>query len=95
MIRPADLPVAPALQELKAILAADPLDLALSGGEDYELLATIPAVAVGQARDQLRERFGTSLTEIGEIREGEGLFAVDEAGSERPLEPKGWDHFAD
>ena len=95
VIRLADLPVAPALQELKGILAADPLDLALTGGEDYELLATIPAVAVGQARDQLRERFGTSLTEIGEIREGEGLFAVDEAGSERPIEPRGWDHFAD
>src|SRR6266540_1945780 len=71
-----------------------PLALALWGGEDYELLATLPAPAVSRAREQLGERFGTALTDIGEIREGEGLVAVDAEGTERPLEPKGWDHFA-
>ena len=60
-----------------------------------ELLATIPRDSVEPAGQALRERFGTPLTEIGEIREGSGLIAIGEDGSERDLEPKGWDHFAD
>jgi thiamine monophosphate kinase len=42
----------------------------------------------------LNDRFGTKLTDIGEIRKAEGLVAIDADGSERPLEPHGWDHFA-
>lgn len=93
-IRLGDVPVAAGLVELAAVLPIEPLDLALSGGEDYELLATLPAQSVGLARDQLQERFGTPLTDIGEIREGKGLIAVHPDGTEKPLEPKGWDHFA-
>ncbi|HEX6398977.1 MAG TPA: thiamine-phosphate kinase [Actinomycetota bacterium] len=68
------------------------LDEALGGGEDYELLATMPDdAAVSAARAQLRESFGVPLAAIGRIIE-EGLFAVDEDGRERELEPRGWDH---
>jgi thiamine-monophosphate kinase len=63
----------------------------LGGGEDYELLATLPdGPAVSGARAQLSEAFGVPLAEIGRIIEGE-LVAVD-GGEERPLEPEGWDH---
>jgi thiamine-monophosphate kinase len=86
------VPVASGLAELGELVPLDPLDLALHGGEDFELLAALPPEAVGSARDKLGERFGTGLTEVGEVTEG-GLMAVDEQG-ERPLEPRGWDHFA-
>src|SRR5947208_1191431 len=69
-IRLADIPVAGGLSELVDLVHIQPMDLALSGGEDYELLATLPPSAVSQAQDQLRERFGTPLTDIGEIQEG-------------------------
>jgi thiamine-monophosphate kinase len=88
------VPIAPELAPLAGILPIDPLHLALSGGEDYELLAALPIHAVEPARTMLRERFGTRLTEIGEVRRGEGLVALLEDGSERPLEPEGWNHFA-
>jgi thiamine-monophosphate kinase len=66
---------------------------ALAGGEDYELLATLPSAgAVDEARAELREAFGVSLTEIGGIIE-RGLVAVGDDGAERPLETDGWDHF--
>jgi thiamine-monophosphate kinase len=66
---------------------------ALSGGEDYELLAALPSTdAVAAARRQLADAFGVPLAEIGGIIE-EGLVAVDEHGEERPLEAEGWDHF--
>jgi thiamine-monophosphate kinase len=90
----ADVPVALTLKQLAdALPDLDPLALALGGGEDYELLATLPPEAVPSVEAKLAERFGTQLTEIGEIREGTGLVAVEADGTERPLEPKGWDHF--
>ena len=76
------------------MLEVDATALALSGGEDYELLATLPADAVDRAREDLRARFGVDLSEIGEIVEGSGVVAVDADGRTAPLEPSGWDHFA-
>jgi thiamine-monophosphate kinase len=76
--------------------AATPAE-ALGGGEDYELLATLPGdEAVQQAGDALREGYGVSLSDIGIIIEAtshEGLVAVDVDGTEHPLAIEGWDHF--
>jgi thiamine-monophosphate kinase len=93
-LRLADVPVAPELQDLKGVIPVDPLDLALSGGEDYELLATVRPGALEEAAAKVRDRFGTALTDIGEIRADGGVVAVESGGPERPLEPAGWDHFA-
>ena len=67
---------------------------ALGGGEDYELLATMPSeAAVADAARELAEVFATPLTAIGTITL-EGLEATDDLGVTRPLDPAGWDHFA-
>jgi thiamine-monophosphate kinase len=60
-------------------LGASALDLALHGGEDYALVA---------AGDQPIEGF----RRIGEVRTGRGLVLRCVTG-ERPLEPRGFDHF--
>jgi thiamine-monophosphate kinase len=89
------IPVAAAVRQFAVeVGGAEPIDLAMSGGEDYELLATLERGGVERARRKLEERFGVPLTDIGEITEGSGLVAVGTDGSERPLEPKGWDHLA-
>jgi thiamine-monophosphate kinase len=88
-----EVPVAAGLTQLADVAPVDPVRLALEGGEDYELLATMPVDRVAGATDLLSERFGTALTVIGEVREGEGLVARDRDGAELPLEPRGWDHF--
>lgn len=87
------VPVSQAMSELARLLKIDPLDLALHGGEDYELLAAVPPEAVEEARVRLKESLGTPLTEIGEIADG-AVVAVDADGVQRILEPRGWDHFA-
>lgn len=93
-LRLSDVPAAEALTSLAALLPeVDPLELALSGGEDYELVATMPRERVDEARYALRERFGVRLTAVGDIVEGSGLTAVEPDGTQRPLEPRGWDHF--
>ena len=67
-------------------------DEALGGGEDYELLATMPLERVASALEELHEVFGVALTAIGVIIEGD-VVGVGADGSEAPLEPRGWDHF--
>jgi thiamine-monophosphate kinase len=90
----ANVPVAPPLAAAADALSVDPLELAMSGGEDYELLATMPPTAVKAAGRELRSGFGVSLTQIGEIVEGAGMITVGPGGEERTLGPAGWDHFA-
>lgn len=87
------VPIAQSAIEAANLLGIPPLELALSGGEDYELLVTLPPDAVGEARRLLDERFAVPLTPIGDITES-GLIAVDPDGVESPLVPRGWDHFA-
>ena len=83
-VRLGDLPVAPG-----ATLAD-----AVSGGDDYELLVTLPdARSATRARDDLHDRFGVLLTVVGDITVS-GLIAVEADGRERTLEPEGWDHFS-
>ncbi|MEX2276044.1 MAG: thiamine-phosphate kinase [Actinomycetota bacterium] len=65
----------------------------LGGGEDYELLATLPSgIDVDSARTALREGFGVPLAEIGAIIE-KGLVLEEIDGSEHALAEQGWDHF--
>ena len=92
-VRVPDLPLAPGLVDLAAATGVNPQDLALHGGEDYELLAAVPRDAVDDARRRIVERYGTRVTEIGEVTEGLEVVAV-RGDREEPLEPKGWDHFA-
>ncbi len=93
-IRVTDVPIHPALEELSARLGIQGVELALHGGEDYELLATLPPKDLDGAAAAITERYGTGLTAIGEITDGTGVVAVEADGSERMLEPRGWDHFA-
>ena len=65
---------------------------ALGGGEDYELLATLPTTeAVSEAGDELREAFGVPLTRIGTVIDGSGIVGAEPGG--QPLARAGWDHF--
>jgi thiamine-monophosphate kinase len=67
-----------------------PLELALHGGDDYELLFTVPR---GKLKRIPQSQNGTSLTAIGEITKERTLLVVDSAGREAPLPNLGWDPF--
>ena len=67
-----------------------PLEHALSDGEDFELLFTLPAAA---ARALLKQPpCEVRLSHIGEIREASGCEIVDASGGRLPLGPLGWSH---
>jgi thiamine-monophosphate kinase len=56
--------------DIEALDGIDALEIAVIGGEDYELLLTMPPEAVGGAKGAL-ERIGTPLTRIGTVSEDE------------------------
>ena len=67
------------------------LDLALHGGEDYELLFTVPPGKTGQVPVRFRD---LPLHRIGEIRRSKGVALVRPDGTATPLGPGGYDHFS-
>ena len=73
-------------------LDLDPLDLALHGGEDYELCFTIDPTRAQAAGVAVRERTGTAVSVVGAVTgPGSGVQLVGGGGA-APLVPSGWDH---
>jgi thiamine-monophosphate kinase len=86
------LPLAKGVTEVATAAGRDPLQLAVSGGEDYELLAALPPENLGEASSKLGEAAETTLTPIGQVEGGEGVEIRLPAGGQ--LEVRGYDHFA-
>jgi thiamine-monophosphate kinase len=68
----------------------DPLQLALHGGDDYELLFTVPKKKVKRLP---RSVGGAAITPIGEVTRAREVMVADGNGRSRILEPRGWDPF--
>jgi len=67
-------------------------DLVLYGGEEYELVFTVKPDLIEIAREALCS-VGCSLIEFGEATSDRSIvYRVD--GVEKPIRPKGWDHFS-
>jgi thiamine-monophosphate kinase len=83
------LPVEEGVAAVAERAGLDPIELAATGGEDYELLFTVPE-AVAETAGAAADQAGASVTWIGHVREGAGVRLLDEDGTERSL--RGWDH---
>jgi thiamine-monophosphate kinase len=68
----------------------DPLQLALHGGDDYELLFAVPRRKVSRLPKTFQ---GVRLTAIGKITRRRELLVLDESGIAMQLMPRGWDPF--
>ena len=86
------IPVDPAASEVAAALGRDALQLALEGGEDYELLFTVPPARLEQALAVVAEAVGIARV-IGRLTEpGSGLRIRFADGRIEHLAARGWDH---
>jgi thiamine-monophosphate kinase len=64
------------------------LELALHGGEDYELLFT------ASANKRISPRIaGVPITKIGRITPGKKILLINEDGKSHKFNPQGWEHF--
>lgn len=87
------IPVAPAAEAVARRLGVDPLPWALGGGEDYQLLFTVPPHRQQELAPVLSP-LGVQWTVIGEITTEAGAQLVRPDGTTLPLHRQGWDHFA-
>jgi thiamine-monophosphate kinase len=85
------LPVDEGVDQAAGLAQLSGTDLAAAGGEDYELLVSVRPEARAEA-EAAAASAGTSITWIGDVREGAGVRLLDEAGREHPL--AGWNHLA-
>ena len=83
-VEASDLPTAPGHQEICAALGLDPVELALTGGEDYELLFTAPP--------DIEVRI--PATPIGGIVEDREVRVLDDEGQLIQLGQTGYRHFS-
>ena len=68
----------------------DPSTCALNGGEDYELLFTVPQ------SDFEKVKGNPHMSVIGHItNEADGIYFIDKSGSAIELKAQGWNHFKD
>jgi thiamine-monophosphate kinase len=74
---------------VKTAFSERALELALSSGEDYELLFT----ASREIIERVKKAASCPVTAIGEIIAGAGVSLLDREGNPFELEKAGWEHF--
>lgn len=79
VVDPAAVPLSPVV---RAIVEADPTarTTALTGGDDYQILATVPPI-IGEAFREALADAGVSAVPIGRIERGTGEVFLEEAGA--------------
>jgi thiamine-monophosphate kinase len=91
-----ELPLVPLSSELKdkaTRYGLDPLNLALGGGDDYELLFCV-SPEKSEAVAQLREELSCPVTRIGKLSGGvDRIMVKDDKGCSKEVQPFGYDHF--
>jgi thiamine-monophosphate kinase len=87
------IPISANLKDFCTRFAFDPIDYALSGGEDYTLLCTIAPQNADKIANDFEKEFKRPLFAIGKITAKKQIEVVYPDGETKPLTPTGWDHF--
>ena len=90
LIDSALLPIDDRVTELCGRRALDPLQLALHGGEDFELLFTVKPEHVARLP---RRVDGVEIKRIGEVKNASDAVTISEGSRTWELKPGGWKHF--
>lgn len=88
------LPLHSRLADLQLPEGIDPSNLALHGGDDFELLVAVPQGLLDGRVDGFVRRFDLRLTRVGRVIEGVGvLLKSGDSGAETKPARGGYDHF--
>lgn len=87
------LPTTGEVEEFARSNGIDPAELVLYGGEEYEIVATIPVRHLSKVR-RLARLAGCRLFAIGIVEGGRGVFARKRKGKRSRIEARGWEHLA-
>jgi thiamine-monophosphate kinase len=87
------IPVSEFLQKFCKRFHFDPVEYALSGGEDYTLLCTVASESAEEVAAKFQTEFKKPLFCIGEVNDKNRLDIIYPDGSSKPIAPTGWNHF--
>lgn len=93
VIYASEIPVSGPLQKFCDIFGFDPLEYALSGGEDYTLLCTVASEKAEEIAQKFQNEFNRPLYRIGKTTAAGRLEIIYRDGTSKPISPRGWDHF--
>jgi len=86
-----DIPMSPAFVRFCEASGRAKIELALTGGEDFELLFCVNPAQIERVEDLAASHL---VHQIGEIVEGDGDVMIEnKEGTRGPLEKRGYDHF--
>ena len=88
-VRLGELPLAAGVEAVARAAGRDPLELAASGGDDYELLFTA-APDRRETVESTARAAGATVTWVGSVSAGAGVRLVGPDG--RPVELSGYEH---
>jgi thiamine-monophosphate kinase len=91
----AEIPISDDLKTFCEQFNFDPIDWALSGGEDYTLLCTISPEEAQPIAEKFQKLFNRPLFKIGEITAARDMKINYPDGASSLIAPSGWDHFRD
>ena len=87
------IPVSDAAKKVAKLTGRSFIDLAINGGEDYELCFTVPKRYADNISRHIEKETSVKVTIIGEIiPKLQGRWLINNQGEKFPLTPKGWDH---
>jgi thiamine-monophosphate kinase len=87
------MPLSPNLKDFCTRFHFDPIDYALSGGEDYTLLCTIAPGNANKIARTFEKEFKRPLFGIGEITATQQIELLYPDGEIKSLTSTGWNHF--
>jgi len=86
------VPLPTGLNAVARSLGRRPLDMALHGGEDYELLFTVPKRAIGLVEAKMAHYTSCTPHRIGTVVAGKGV-RLRQGKAIKPLRDGGYEHF--
>jgi thiamine-monophosphate kinase len=89
----AALPLQAGVREVAVAMEEDPIELALRGGEDFELCCTARPGTLSPLLDAFRAQFGVEFTRVGTMTAAPAIQLVHSDGSQALLSPQAFDHF--
>lgn len=94
LLEETSLPILPETALYAGKVGVSALDWVLYGGEDYQLVGTVPSSSFARLQEAMR-RADLSLHVIGRVEEGPpGVWLVRSGGVKDPVAKKGYNHFA-
>jgi thiamine-monophosphate kinase len=86
-----NLPVASEVEKFAEIHNLDSVELALYGGEEYELVVTVKPELWQQAKEAI-ENVGGALIKVGQVTREKHVL-LKKCGKSISIETRGWEHF--